>query len=139
MNVNYTWSHFFDDLDSAGWGAREGFQNYQNAFDPSANYSNSNFDIRNMFKGQAIYQLPFGRGKQFLNKNLLLNEVLGGWQVSGVWVIEDGNPMGITTGNNNSSNNQSGGTLRKRTWLETSICRAARSPASDSGTTWMPW
>jgi hypothetical protein len=108
LNVNYTWSHFLDDLDSSGWGAREGFQNYQNAFNPSANYANSNFDIRNMFKGQAIYQLPFGRGKQFLNKNLLLDEVLGGWQVSGVWVIEGGNPMGITTGGNNSSNNQSG-------------------------------
>ena len=109
LNVNYTWSHFLDDLDSSGWGAREGFQNYQNAFDPAANYANSNFDIRNMFKGQAIYQLPLGRGKQFLNKNRLLDEVLGGWQVSGVWVIEGGNPMGITTGNNNSSNNQSGG------------------------------
>jgi hypothetical protein len=109
LNVNYTWSHFLDDLDSSGWGAREGYQNYQNAFDPSANYANSNFDIRNMFKGQAIYQLPFGRGKQFLNKNLLLDEVLGGWQVSGVWVVEGGNPMGITTGNNNNSNNQSGG------------------------------
>jgi hypothetical protein len=108
LNVNYTWSHFLDDLDSSGWGAREGYQNYQNAFKPSANYANSNFDIRNMFKGQAIYQLPFGRGKQFLNKNLLLDEVLGGWQVSGVWVIEGGNPMGITTGGNNSSNNQSG-------------------------------
>jgi hypothetical protein len=109
LNVNYTWSHFLDDLDSSGWGAREGFQNYQNAFNPSANYANSNFDIRNMFKGQAIYQLPFGRGKQFLNKSLLMDEILGGWQVSGVWVIEGGNPMGITTGNNNSSNNQSGG------------------------------
>jgi hypothetical protein len=108
LNANYTWSHFLDDLDSSGWGNREGFQNYQNAFDPSANYANSNFDVRNMFKGQAIYQLPFGRGKQFLNKNLLLDEVLGGWQVSGVWVIEGGNPMGITTGGNNSSNNQSG-------------------------------
>ena len=37
LNVNYTWSHFLDDLDSSGWGAREGFKNYQNAFNPSAN------------------------------------------------------------------------------------------------------
>ena len=108
FSANYTWSHFMDDLDSSGWGSREGYQNYQNAFKPSDNYSNSNFDIRNMFKGQAIYELPFGRGKMFLNKNLLLDEVLGGWQASGVWVVEGGNPMGITTGGNNSSNNQSG-------------------------------
>jgi hypothetical protein len=109
FNVNYTWSHFLDDQDSSGWGSRGGDQNYQNAFDPSANYGNSNFDIRNMFKGQAIYQLPFGHGKMFLNSNYLLDLALGGWQASGTFVVQGGNPIMITTGNNNTSNNQSGG------------------------------
>jgi hypothetical protein len=108
FSVNYTWSHFLDDLDSSGFGAREGYQNYQNAFNPADDYSNGNFDIRNMFKGQAIYQLPFGKGKLLLNNNRLLDEVIGGWQVSSVWVVEGGNPIGITTGGNNTSNNQSG-------------------------------
>jgi hypothetical protein len=108
FNVNYTWSHFLDDIDSSGFGSREGFQNYQNAFNPRANYSNSNFDVRNMFKGQAVYQLPFGKGREFLNKSWLVDELIGGWKVSSVWVIEGGNPIGITTGGNNSSNNQSG-------------------------------
>jgi hypothetical protein len=108
FNVNYTWSHFLDDIDSSGFGSREGFQNYQNAFNPRDNYSNSNFDIRNMFKGQAVYELPFGKGREFLNKSWLLDELIGGWKVSSVWVVEGGNPIGITTGGNNSSNNQSG-------------------------------
>ena len=108
FNVNYTWSHFLDDQDSSGWGSRGGWQNYQNAFATSENYSNSNFDIRNMFKGQAIYKLPFGRGAMFLNKNLVADEVLGGWQIAGTFVVQGGNPIAITTGNNNSSNNQSG-------------------------------
>ena len=109
FNVNYTWSHFLDDLDSSGQNAEGGWQNYQDAYNPSANYSNSNFDIRNMFKGQAIYQLPFGKGRQFLNHSWALNEILGGWQIAPTWVIQGGNPMGITTGNNNTSYNQSGG------------------------------
>lgn len=109
FNTNYTWSHFLDDQDSSGWGSRGGWQNYQNAFNPADNYSNSNFDIRNMFKGQAIYLLPVGRGRQFLNNNALLDEVIGGWQVSSTFVAQGGNPLSITTGNNNSSNNQSGG------------------------------
>jgi hypothetical protein len=108
FNVNYTWSHFLDDIDSSGFGSREGFQNYQDAFNPRANYSNSNFDIRNMFKGQAVYELPFGKGREFLNKSWLLDELIGGWKVSSVWVVEGGNPIGITTGGNNTSNNQSG-------------------------------
>jgi hypothetical protein len=108
FNVNYTWSHFLDDLDTSGFGSHEGFQNYQDAFSPASNYSNGNFDIRNMFKGQAVYLLPVGKGRQFLNNNWVVDELIGGWQISSVWVIEGGNPMGITTGGNNSSNNQSG-------------------------------
>jgi hypothetical protein len=108
FSTNYTWSHFLDDLDSSGFGSREGFQNYQNAYVPSQNYSQSNFDIRQMFKGEAVYQLPFGKGKQFFNSNLAMDEAVGGWEVSATFVAQTGNPMGITTGNNNTSNNQSG-------------------------------
>jgi hypothetical protein len=107
--VNYTWSHFLDDQDSSGWGSRGGYQNFQNAFDPSANYSNSNFDIRNMFKGEVVYDLPFGKGGRFLNKSQWLDEAVGGWQTAFTFVVQGGNPLSITTGNNNSSNNQSGG------------------------------
>ncbi|HEX4020356.1 MAG TPA: TonB-dependent receptor [Acidobacteriaceae bacterium] len=108
FNANYTWSHFMNDLDSSGWGSREGYQNYQNAFDTNANYSRSNFDLREMFKAQAVYMLPIGEGRQFLNNNRLLDTVIGGWQTSGTVVLQTGAPIGITTGGNNSSNNQSG-------------------------------
>ena len=108
FNFNYTWSHFLDDMDSSGWGSREGYQNYQNAYAINQNYSNSNFDIRNMFKGEVIYKLPFGNGMRFLNKNLIAEEVAGGWQVSGTVVDQGGNPIGVTTGSNNNSGNLSG-------------------------------
>lgn len=108
FTANYTWSHFLDDMDSSGWGSRGGWQNYQNAFVPSANYSQSNFDIRHMFKGEAVYKLPFGKGAMFLNKSTLLDEVVGGWQVSSTFMAQTGNPMGVTTGWHNNSNNRSG-------------------------------
>jgi len=108
FSANYTWSHFLDDQDSSGWGSRGGWQNYQNAYDPGANYSNSNYDIRNMLKGYAVYDLPVGKGRMFLNNNTAVDEVIGGWQLAGTFVVQGGNPISITTGNNNSSNNQSG-------------------------------
>jgi hypothetical protein len=95
LNFNYVWSHFLDDQDSSGWGSREGPQNWQIANNPSANYSNSNFDVRNAFKGYAVYQLPFGRGQRFLNNNALLDEVIGGWQISGTMVLSSGNPFSV--------------------------------------------
>jgi len=95
LSFNYVWSHFMDDLDSSGWGSRAGPQDYQNAFSAASNYSNSNFDVRHAFKGYVVYQLPFGRGKQFLNNSTLLDEIVGGWQVSGTVVLQTGNPFTV--------------------------------------------
>jgi hypothetical protein len=95
LNFNYVWSHFLDDQDSSGWGGRSGPKDYQNAFDPSASYSNSNFDVRNAFKGNVVYELPFGRNRMFLNNNRLVDEVVGGWQVSGTMVLSSGNPFSV--------------------------------------------
>lgn len=95
MSFNYVWSHFLDDLDSSGWGSRMGPQDYQLANNPGANYSNSNFDIRHGFKGYVVYQLPFGRGKQFLNGSRVLDEIVGGWQIAGTVVLETGNPFTV--------------------------------------------
>jgi hypothetical protein len=95
MSFNYVWSHFLDDLDSSGWGSRAGEQPYQIANNPGANYSNSNFDVRHAFKGYVVYQLPFGRGKQFLNSNQVMDAVVGGWQVSGTVVLQTGNPFTV--------------------------------------------
>ena len=95
LSFNYTWSHFLDDMDSSGWGSRSGTQPYQNAYDPAANYSNSNFDVRHAFKGYAVYELPFGRGKQFLSGSRWLDEAVGGWQISGTVVLQGGQPFTV--------------------------------------------
>lgn len=95
IGSNYVWSHMLDDQDSAGWGSHMGPQNFQNAYDPAANYSNSNFDVRNAFKAYVVYVLPFGRGQQFLNHNGLLNEIVGGWQISGTVVELSGQPFTV--------------------------------------------
>jgi len=100
FNFNYVWSHFLDDQDSSGWGSRAGDQFYQRALDPSSNYGSSNFDVRNAFKGNALYELPLGRGKQFLNNNSLVDAVIGGWQLSGTVVLSTGNPFTVTTNGN---------------------------------------
>jgi hypothetical protein len=82
-----------DDLDTAGWGSHSGTTNWQNAYNPAANYGNSNFDVRNAFKGYVLYQLPFGRGRQFVNNNSLLDALIGGWQISDTLVIQSGQPF----------------------------------------------
>ena len=103
LSFNYVWSHMLDEWDSSGWGSHSGPQDFQvsSVYDPRANYSNSNFDVRNAFKGYAVYDLPFGRGKQFLNGNRLLDEAVGGWQIAGTVILQSGNPFTVY-GNQNT-------------------------------------
>ena len=93
FNTNYTWSHMLDTIDSSGWGSSSGTQGYQNSYSPGANYGSSNFDIRNSFKESALYDLPFGRNRRFLNSNTLLDEVIGGWQLAPTLIWSSGQPF----------------------------------------------
>jgi Carboxypeptidase regulatory-like domain len=107
FSFNYVWSHFLDDQDSSGWGNRGGTQTWQNGLEPGTNYGNSNFDIRNAFKGYAAYDLPFGKGKEFMNSNKVLDEVLGGWRLAGTFIAQSGNPFTIVdTASNIFSNSK---------------------------------
>jgi hypothetical protein len=98
FDVNYAWSHMLDDQDSAGWGSTAGQQVWQIGNDPSANYGNSNFDIPQALKGTAVYELPFGMGKPFMNQNAILDTALGGWRISGTFIYQDGTPFTVLDG-----------------------------------------
>ena len=102
FNFNYTWSRMMSDQDSSGWGSEEGPQPYQNAYNPMANYGPSNFDIRQMFKGNVVYNLPFGRGRTFLNNNKAVDAALGGWDLFVDLIVQDGSPFTPRMSVNNS-------------------------------------
>ncbi len=96
FQVSYVWSKFLDEYDSSAWGSRNGTTTYQNSNDVAANYGPSNFDTRNAFKGTASYVLPFGHGQMFFNKNNIVDEVIGGWQLSTNFVLQSGTPFTVT-------------------------------------------
>ncbi|MES2390760.1 MAG: hypothetical protein V4555_03905, partial [Acidobacteriota bacterium] len=59
----------------------------------------------------AIYQLPFGRGRMFMNKvPRVIDEALGGWEISSIWSFDSGTPYQwgnvIYNGNWHDLNNQ---------------------------------
>jgi len=98
FDVNYAWSHMLDDQDSAGWGSTAGQQVWERGNDPSGNYANSNFDIPQAFKGTAVYELPFGEGKPFLNHNTIVDAIVGRWRVSGTFIYQSGTPFTVLDG-----------------------------------------
>jgi hypothetical protein len=109
FDANYAWSHMLDDQDSAGWGSTAGAQVWQIGNDPSANYGNSNFDIPQALKGTAVYELPFGMGKPFMNHNAVTDVVLGGWRISGTFIYQSGTPFTVVD-NGVNDYSQAGGT-----------------------------
>jgi hypothetical protein len=111
FNVNYTWSKMLTDQDSSGWGSRDGGQVWQNSYNPSQNYALSNFDIPHMFKGSLVYDLPFGKGRTFMNSNAILDAVLGGWQIGTTFVFESGAPFTPTIGATTAIGTLSGGSV----------------------------
>ena len=93
FNVNYTWSHMLSNQDSSGWGSLQGATPYQRSYDALANYGNSNFDIRHMFKAHASYDLPLGRNRKFANNSKALDYAIGGWTLFGDFITQGGSPF----------------------------------------------
>ncbi|MBI5084740.1 MAG: TonB-dependent receptor [Acidobacteria bacterium] len=52
------------------------------------------YDMPNKFTFIGIYELPFGKGRKlFSGANALANGIIGGWNLSGQWLIQSGFPM----------------------------------------------
>jgi hypothetical protein len=102
FNFNYTWAHMLSNQESSAQGQQAGTIVYQSAYDPDANYGNSNFDVRHAFKGYTVYELPFGRGRAHFNQNRFADAVIGGWRVSGSVVAQSGSPFTPAMAVNNS-------------------------------------
>lgn len=59
---------------------------------------NSDFDIRHLVNANFIYELPFGRGQRFGGSVPgWLNQVIGGWEVTGIFTGRSGLPFTTTT------------------------------------------
>ena len=101
--MNYTFGHSLDDLstsfseDSAG-----NFElGYTNAFDPGLDHGSSDFDVRNRLVLAPIYKTP-----SFSGKPGILRQVLGSYQVTGIYTVRSGTPFTFFDSTNNSSGYQ---------------------------------
>jgi outer membrane receptor protein involved in Fe transport len=130
--VNYTASKDMDTGMGSGWGGAENIDNWQNAYDPRANYGLSTIDLPQTLNGAFIYQLPFGAGKRFVKQGGVLGAMVGGWQVSSMFQLHSGSPFTPIVGTANLSGSLAGswypnrianGRLAKptiNTWFDTS-------------------
>jgi hypothetical protein len=72
----------------------------QDANNLKAEYARAIDDIPLRFSVGATYELPFGRGRQFLNHNRLLDLAVGGWSIQTIGVKQSGSPLSPSTNSN---------------------------------------
>jgi hypothetical protein len=88
---NYMWSHGITDA-SIGAGESVTFQNMSCR---ACDRSSTNIDVRQYFTTNAIYELPFGKGRAFAQQGVGA-AVLGGWELAGIATARSGLPVNIT-------------------------------------------
>ena len=92
LQTHYTWSHSIND-GSVGGGESNGPENVNCL---ACDKGPSVFDIRSNFAANAVYELPFGPGKPFLNEGGVLGKIVGGWSLSSVGIWHTGHPLTVT-------------------------------------------
>ena len=92
---SYTWSKSLDD-GSAIRGVANDFAP-QDMRCRSCEYGLASFNVPHRFVTSILYNLPFGKGQKFLNHGGIVNQVVGGWQVSTITTLQSGLPIDTTS------------------------------------------
>jgi hypothetical protein len=90
FNTNYEWAKSMD-INSLG---SQGGAVLPDSTNPAENYGLSDFDVRHHFAGTAIYDLPFHR-----------NRWVDGFQLSGIFQYQTGNPVNIVASSSGYNGN----------------------------------
>ena len=98
FDLNYTWSKSIDlGSNAEADGTFTGF--VINTFDPSQMRGVSSYDTTHAVNANIVYELPFGRGKHFgTGMNKVLNALVGGWEVTGLYRQTSGLPFNVING-----------------------------------------
>jgi hypothetical protein len=109
FQASYTYAHSLDIASNANLGPTQNNSDFRNFRDPQAEYGNSDFDVRNRFVLNSIYELPFGHGKHFMGGATgVANQVVGGWQIANILSLSSGNWYTVLDSNGNFANADGG-------------------------------
>jgi hypothetical protein len=83
-------------MDYYNGGDDDGFYGFYLNGQYHRNWGRDDFNREFTFVQSYVYQLPFGKGKAFLNGSRGLDKVVGGWQLEGILTVMTGTPFTVT-------------------------------------------
>jgi len=100
LQANYTFQKTLDNISPGNPGINSEDQTRVATFLDNQNqhldYGRADFDQTHVFNLNAVYDLPFGKGKAFLNDSGgAVDRLVGGWQLGGILRINTGTPLTI--------------------------------------------
>jgi hypothetical protein len=94
FDLNYTFSRSLDQLG----GVQNNAGTYATSFNRALQYGPSLFDRTHVFNAIFNYDLPAGTSHKFHFNNHILDKVIAGWYVSGVFRANSGIPLQVVGG-----------------------------------------
>ena len=94
---SFTWSKAVGDSEQAlEYFSNATAANPQNIYNLGAETGLSSFDVKLLNVSSVVYNLPFGKGgKYYTNVNPVLNQLIGGWQLSSINTANSGLPINV--------------------------------------------
>ncbi len=92
IQANYEYAHEIDQ-DAAGGGDSD-FPENPACF--ACERASGDFDARHVFSSNLVYELPYGRGKQWGSGGGVLPAILGNWQTTNIVSVRTGLPVNVT-------------------------------------------
>jgi hypothetical protein len=101
--ATYTYAHSLDDAPTPLGSTGDGGYRNTNLLPIKYDYSNSAWDTRHRFTFNGYYDLPFGRGRTYMNRGGIVNEVAGEWSANLTFFAQTGNPFTVYPNNTGPS------------------------------------
>ncbi len=92
--TNYAWPKAIENP-----GSNYGNTGHQDVRNLDADRALAGVDLRHRWVGRYLYELPFGKGRRYgSNSNSVATQIVGGWQLGGVSIIQTGLPFTVSGG-----------------------------------------
>jgi hypothetical protein len=92
-DFNYTWSKSMDNASGLQNEVAYGNGFIMNPLRPDDAYSISDFDVQHMINSNWLWQLPVGKGRQWITAaHPVVEGILGGWDLNGIFRWNNGLP-----------------------------------------------
>jgi hypothetical protein len=92
--ISYTWSKTLNEGGDGYFGVEGGVP--EDPYNPKGSRGPASFSIPQILTANALYELPFGTGKQFSTGNRFVDYAIGNWQLNGIISGRSGQYINIT-------------------------------------------